>query len=276
MRPPPGVTCLACGGRFPAFARYVARAGVRTRPGLCPGCGAKPRHRALVIFLRRFVRPDLHVGSEILDIGPSRPATQIVPVRRVIGPARYTAVDLDRRPHHARLRPPHRFRRMDATRLGFRSGTFDVVLCNNVLPFATNDRGILREIRRCLKPEGVAMVDVDVQVAQTTAATVLRRRDPARYTAAYVAANGSHRFYGRDFPARLARVGLSALRFDPLRGLSPTFRRGHGLKANARVYLAFRSPAAAAAFARGARERQRTFFSFPVTVRSTSPSRTRE
>ena len=249
------MTCLACGGRFPAFVRYVARAGVRARPGLCPGCGAKPRHRALLIFLRRFVRPGLRADSEILDIGPSRPATQVVPVRRVIGSARYTAVDLDRRPHHARLRPPHRFRCMDATRLGFRPGTFDVILCNNVLPFAANDRGILREIRRCLKPEGVAMVDVDVQVAHTTAAATLRRRDPARYTAAYVAANGSHRFYGRDFPRRLAQAGLASLRFDPLRGLSRPFRRQHGLKADGRVYLAFKSLAAARAFARAARTR---------------------
>ena len=35
--------------------------------------------------------------------------------------------------------------------------------------------------------------------------------------------------------------------------MSAAFRRRHGLKADARVYLAFASPAAAAAFARSAR-----------------------
>jgi SAM-dependent methyltransferase len=244
------VRCLACGGGPQAFLRY----GEERRPGLCPRCGAKPRHRALLLFLRRFVRGGLDARSEVLDIGPSRCATGFVPSPRAIGAARYTAIDLDRRPHHDRLRPPHRFRRMDARRLAFPAGTFDVILCNNVLPFTAGDRAILREIRRCLKPTGVAMVDVEVQVARTTAARTLRRRDPARFTPAYVANHGSHRFYGRDYPRRLRQAGLTPLRFDPLRGVSARFRRAHGLKADARVYLAFASPAAATAFARRARE----------------------
>jgi SAM-dependent methyltransferase len=144
---------------------------------------------------------------------------------------------------------------MDAARLRFREGTFDVILCNNVLPFVPDDTAILAEIRRCLKPDGVAMVDVDVQVHRTTSATELRRRDPRRFTAAYVATNGSHRFYGRDYPWRLREAGLAPLRFDSLRGLGPTFRRAHGLKTDGRVYLAFASPAAALAFARAARAR---------------------
>jgi SAM-dependent methyltransferase len=243
------VTCLACRGRFAAFGLY----GVRPRRGLCPGCGAKPRHRALLIFLRDWLRPRLRAGGEVLDIGPSRPATRFVPRPQTIGRAHYTAVDLDARPHHARLRPPHRFRLMDATRLAFRDRTFDLILCNNVLPFVADDAGILREIRRCLKPDGVAMVDVDVQIARTTPAARLRRRDPRRFTPAYVETNGSHRFYGRDYPERLRAAGLVPRRFDPLKGLRPAFRRRHGLKADGRVYLAFASPEAAGAFGRTGR-----------------------
>jgi hypothetical protein len=65
--------------------------------------------------------------------------------------------------------------------------------------------------------------------------------------------NGSHRFYGRDYPGRLRAAGLAPLRFDPLKGLPPAFRRRHGLKTDGRVYLAFASPGAAAAFARPGR-----------------------
>ena len=243
------MTCLACGGRFRAFARH----GLPPRRGLCPRCGAKSRHRALLIFLRGWLRPRLRAGGEVLDIGPSQPATRFVPRQRTIGRARYTAIDLDERPHHRRLRPPHRFQRMDATRLRFRDGTFDLILCNNVLPFVADDAAILREVRRCLKPDGVAMLDVDVRLARTTPAARLRRRDPRHFTAAYVAINGSHRFYGRDYPGRLRAAGLAPLRFDPLQGLDRAFRRRHGLKADGRVYLAFASPGAAAAFARAGR-----------------------
>jgi SAM-dependent methyltransferase len=246
----PRVTCLACGGRFPAFAPY----GLPPRRGLCPRCGTKPRHRALLRFLRRVVRPGLAAGSQVLEIGPSRAATRFVPRRQTIGPARYTAIDLDHRPHHAHLRPPHRFQRMDAARLRFRADTFDVILCNNVLGFSAADRAILTEIRRCLKPDGVAMVDVDVHLNRTTATAILRRRNPARYTAEYVATNGPYRFYGRDYPRRVRQAGLTPLHFDLVQGLGPRWRRALGLKRDGRVYLAFTSPAAAAAFARAARQ----------------------
>ena len=270
---PRGVTCLACGGRFPAFARY----GQRPRPGLCPGCGSKPRHRALLLFLRRFVRPRLRDGSEVLEIGPSRPATRFVPGRRTIGPARYTAVDLDRRPHHARLRPPHRFRRMDATRLRFGRGTFDVILCNNVLPFTPDDTAILAEVRRCLKPGGVAMVDVDVQVARTTAAASLQ-------AARSWPLHGRVRRDQRLSPllrARLPRAPpASGTRAAPLRSapgprsLVPARARPQGRRARVpRVFEPGRRPGVRPG---GARAGQRIFLSFPTTVRSTSPSRTRE
>jgi SAM-dependent methyltransferase len=201
------------------------------------------------------VRPRFRDGGEVLEIGPSRPAMRVVANSRAIGAARYTAVDLDRRPQHARLRLPHRFRLMDAARLRFAAGTFDVILCNNVLGFAADDRAILSEIRRCLKPDGLAMVDVDIPVTRTTAAATLHRRHPRRFTAAYVRTNGTHRFYGRDYPGRLRRVGLTPLHFDPLHGLGRAFRHAHGLKADARVYLAFPNCAAARAFARAAGER---------------------
>jgi SAM-dependent methyltransferase len=182
----------------------------------------------------------------VLDIGPSRSVTGFVTRRDTIGRARYTAIDLDRRPHHGRLRSPHRFRRMDATRLRFPAGMFDVILCNNVLPFVPDDALILSEIRRCLKPDGVAMVDVDVQLQRTTPAA--RLRAAGRFAPDYVTINGSHRFYGRDYPRLVRAAGLSPRRFDALEGLGPAFRRAHGLKTDGRVYLAFASRAAAVRF----------------------------
>ena len=211
----------------------------------------------------------------MLDIGPSRATPRIVARPGAIGRARYTAVDLDRRPPHRRLRPPHRFRRMDATRLGFPARMFDVILCNNVLPFVPDDTAILAEIRRCLKPDGVAMVDVDVQVPRTTPAA--RLRDAGRFTAAYVATNGSHRFYGRDYPGRLRTAGLAPLRFDPLRGLSPAFRRGARPQVRRARLPGLRQPGGGPGLRPdGGASGYLVFLSFPVTVRSTSPSRTRE
>ena len=172
---PRGVTCLACGGRFPAFERY----GLPPRPGLCPalrGQAAPPGPAALSPALGSPAAPG--PGARCSTSAPRAPrhalrgaaggrsAARATPRSTWTG-ARTTA----------RLRPPHRFRRMDATRLRFPAGMFDVILCNNVLPFVPDDSAILAEIRRCLKPDGVAMVDVDVQVPRTTPAARLRRRD---------------------------------------------------------------------------------------------------
>jgi SAM-dependent methyltransferase len=137
---------------------------------------------------------------------------------------------------------------MDAARLGFPAGMFDVILCNNVLPFVLDDAAVLVEIRRCLKPDGVAMVDVAVELPRTTSVT--RLVGTGRFTAPYLATNGTQRLYGHDYPRRLRAAGLVPLRFDTLAGLSLRYRRTHGLKLDGRVYLAFGTAAAARAFAR--------------------------
>ena len=141
---------------------------------------------------------------------------------------------------------------MDARRLGFAAGTFDVILCNNVLPFTRDDRAVLAEVRRCLKPSGVAMVDVDVQVAGRRRADAQAPRSRAIHAELRCEQRIAPLLRAR-LPPAIAAGRAEAARFDPLQGVSAAFRRRHGLKADAGVYLAFASPAAAAVFARRAR-----------------------
>ena len=123
------------------------------------------------------------------------------------------------------------------------------------------------------------MVDVDVQVARTTAAAdAAPPRPQARYTAELrrgtTAPTAST---GGTTPGGCGGRGSRRSGSTRSAASSAAFRRRHGLKADARVYLAFASPGRGGGV-RPARPRggQRAFLSLPVTVRSTSPSRTRE
>ena len=92
------------------------------------------------------------------------------------------------------------------------------------------------------------MVDVDVQVARTTSRPLdVRRRDQVAYTVEYVATNGSHRFTTvATTPDGCDALGLTPLRFDPLRRRRAPRSGARTLKADAAA-CTWRSRARAAA-----------------------------
>ena len=265
------------GLRGPAAGVRPLRRGAAARAS-ARAAAAKPRHRALLIFLRRFVRPGLRAGSEILDIGPSRPATLVVPVRRDhrIGPlhgggprsppAPRPAASAPSLPPHGRHPPPvpaGHVRRDPLQQRAARSRRTTAQSSGD--PAVSEARGGgdggrrraggAHDARR--GPCGVAI--------------------PAVHRRATWRNNGSHRFYGRDFPRHACTGGAHRAPVrSPPRHRAPPSGGGTGSRPTRASTSPSASPAAAAAFARAARERQRTFFSLPVTVRSTSPSRTRE
>lgn len=53
--------------------------------------------------------------------------------------------------------------RMDITDLWFKANTFDWILCSHVLEHIPDDRAAIRELRRVLKPGGVAVILVPLR-----------------------------------------------------------------------------------------------------------------
>ena len=149
------VICWVCENPVAEFLFY----GIPPRPGRCPHCGAKPRNRAVHWYLREVIRPRLGATSEVLEVGGSRVAVQRFNAESVIGSSRYTVIDRRTLKYHACLEPPHRFIPMDVTNTDFADNSFDVILCNHTLPYVRDDGGALSEIFRCLKTDGLAMLD---------------------------------------------------------------------------------------------------------------------
>lgn len=229
--------CWACGNPVAEFLDY----GIPPRPGRCPHCGAKPRNRAVHWYLREVVRAKLDANCDVLEVGASRFAVEQLCCEHVIGSARYTVIDLRTLGFHTAIRPPHRFIRMDVTRMDFADESFDVILCNHTLPYVRNDRQALAEIFRCLKTDGLAMLDSSHTIDTTCPVSDYRRAHP-ELGDEYFAENGDQWVYGQDYLERLESAGFQ-VRVDELFVTSnPEFRRRHGLKDRHELIVAFKSP----------------------------------
>ena len=238
------VICWICGNPVDEFPSY----GIPPRPGRCPHCGAKPRNRAVHWYLREVVRPVLGEGAELLEVGSSRVSVQHMYSHSVVGSTRCTVIDRRKLRFHDLITPPHRFIPMDITNAAFPDNSFDVILCNNTLPYVREDRQALREIFRCLKPDGIAMLDSSHDGKRTLTASEYRREHP-ELDDDYFAENGDQWVYGADYLARLAEAGFE-VRVDVLFGdCTADFKVRHGLKPHHELVVAFKSSRGAARFA---------------------------
>lgn len=230
--------CGICSQPVARFEPY----GVPPRSGRCPHCGAKPRSRALHRIVRDSIGPRLAAGDWVLEIGPSRFSTEHVIGSDLFAPARCVAVDVRRRSHHRRLGAAGRFVEAHAAMLGFGDETFDFILCNNTLPYVREDRRALAEIARCLKREGIAMIDTHRGTGATRSADAFRAEHP-ELDDDWFAANGDAWVYGEDFVDRVRGAGLEPVELELFPGAPGRFFTAHGLKPSVRALFASRHSA---------------------------------
>ena len=234
----PKVSCGVCERLVARFEPY----GIPPRIGRCPHCGAKPRSRALYRLVRERIGPRLEAGDRVLEVGPSRFSADHVIGGRLFAPARCVAVDVRRRRHHRRLGAAGgRFVAASATLLPFANACFDFILCNNTLPYVREDRRALAEISRCLKPEGLAMIDTHRGPGTTRTADAYRREHP-ELGEEWFAANGDAWVYGEDFFGRVRETGLDPVEIDLFPGAPASFFTANGLKPGVRALFASRDP----------------------------------
>ena len=229
--------CGVCSRSMTRFEPY----GVPPRSGRCPHCGAKPRSRALHRIVRDEIAPRLAAGDWILEIGPSRFSTDHVIGSDLFAPARCVAVDVRRRSHHRRLGAAGRFVEAHAAMLGFGEDTFDFILCNNTLPYVREDRRALAEVARCLKREGLAMIDTHRGTGATHSVDTFRRKHPD-VGDDWFAANGDAWVYGEDFLDRVREAGLEPIELELFPGAPARFFTANGLKQRVRALFASRDP----------------------------------
>lgn len=231
--------CWICQNQVDKFDSY----GVPSRPGKCPHCGAKPRGRLLDWWLREVLRPRLPDFASLLEVGPSRFSVDTLLGRAPLGARPWIMIDRRITAAHRKVHPPHQFLQMDATRLGFKSRSFDLILCNNILPYVEHDRLALGEIARCLKPDGLVLMDTHMD-GETTLPVADHRRHNPQLGEDFYAENGDQWVYGKDFYQRVASAGLTCRVARCFEQRPRTYLAANGLKTTNEFLIAFIEPAA--------------------------------
>ena len=160
----------------------------------CPVCESLERHRLHWIYLRE--------RTELLDGRPRRwlhvaPEAVLAGRLRALPGVRYVSAD---------LADPRAMLRLDVARLPFADGAFDAILCSHVLEHVADDRAAMRELRRVLRPGGLALLPVPPIRTERTSEDA-GEADPAERRRRF--GHPDHvRRYGRDYPERLAEAGF--------------------------------------------------------------------
>jgi SAM-dependent methyltransferase len=160
------------------------------------------------------------------------PEPRLGPTLRATLGAGYVSADLHARDVRLTL---------DVTQIPLRNATFDVVLCCHVLEHVVDDRRAMRELRRMLRPDGWAILQVPFSpVLEVT------REDPDAVTPAQRHATFGQtdhvRIYGRDYVRRLEECGFRVKLLDYAGLLGETRARSYGLNPEEPLFLCRRRP----------------------------------
>lgn len=182
---------------------------------LCPVCRSKPPHRLAAVYFD--AHPDIFVREGVfVHIAPEPGLKQV----------------LQRKTARARMR--YRWggitgqgeQHLNLLNLPFEDGTVDAMYCCHVLNSLQEDRAAMREIRRVMRPGGVALLQVPAFFA---GATTLETNGLQERLAAF-ADEGIFRCYTNDdYEARLREAGFRVGAFRAT-ALAPDFVARQALK----------------------------------------------
>lgn len=190
----PSWLCPICGYRGP-FMTVSPPTGARLHAE-CPCCGGRERHRLQFLVMQELLRRPDASGWRMLHVAPEGFFTAYLSARV----ATYETADL-----HA----PGVDHRVDITDMPFASGHYDLVYASHVLEHVRDDAKAIAEIRRVLRPGGVAVLPVPI-VAPAT----IEYPEPNPHEEMHVRAPGEDYFerYARCFDNVVLRRSHS---FDP-------------------------------------------------------------
>lgn len=187
------VKCPICQNSYEMFNPY----GVNLIPNrCCPHCGSLERHRVLQKILERLDIIPRDRPIRLLDIAPTKGLKQrLNDVDNIL----YLSIDLN---------SPLADLKMDVQNLQFPDGSFDIVICYHVLEHIKDDFKAMREIHRCLKQGGLAIIQVPIKKDILETIEGKHIEDPQERKRLF--GQEDHlRYYGLDFKKKIEKAGFA-------------------------------------------------------------------
>jgi SAM-dependent methyltransferase len=166
--------CPICSYEGP-FANLSSFAGFR-KHALCPQCGGFERHRLQYLVLRDALSVLSRQETKMLHFAPEKSFRQMFSRRFT----KYETADLFMGGVDHKV---------DIQHLPFEDGTYDFVFASHVLEHIRDDRKAISEIRRVLRPNGIAILPVPIVCDET-----IEYPDANPYEAGHVRAPGRDYF----------------------------------------------------------------------------------
>ena len=148
----PRFRCPVCNYYGP-FADFRSFAGFREHT-TCPSCGALERHRLQFLVIGDVLRNINSQKKRMLHVAPEK---FFIPLFSRRFPEYETADLLLKSVDHT----------VDLTNLPFKDGSYDIVFASHVLEHIRDDKKAIREVRRVLRPGGIAILPVPVVCSYT-------------------------------------------------------------------------------------------------------------
>jgi SAM-dependent methyltransferase len=201
--------------------------------GYCPRCNAKARHRRIWLYLEERVGLS-DIERRVLEVAPW--PSFLRRLRRMPN-IRFVGLDIGQWGPQVTLVG-------DARAIPVRTGAFDLVLCVHVLEHVQDDRLVMSELNRVLKPGGVAVVNVPMRLDRPTHEdpTITDPEERSR-----VFGEPFHvRYYGPDLGDRLTAAGFE-VSLNLAGDVPATVRARFGLRDDEHIFHCTKTAAPGAA-----------------------------
>ena len=199
------VECPVC---MHSFRKFLPYGRISRSNALCPNCLSLERHRLLWLFLND--KTDFFTTkAKMLHVAP-----ELCYIKRFesLPKLEYLTADLE---------SPLAKMKMDIHDIPFPENSFDIIFCNHVLEHVQDDKKVMSEILRVLKPGGWAILQVPIflPLIQKTFEdpTII---DPQK-RAELFGQDDHVRVYGKDYADRIRSTGFEVIEEDFIDGLEP-------------------------------------------------------
>lgn len=182
----------------PSVATILDVVGSNLHNYACPKCESNDRERHLILFCRRTMVEQFIPKSRILHFAPERRFSEYI---ASLTPASHVKADL----YPSALD----VKKVDMLSMEFPDHSFDLVIANHVLEHVVEDTKALSEIRRVLRPGGLAILQTPFSAMLST--TFEDSGIQSRSAREFVYGQDDHvRLFGADIFSRFSQAGFIA------------------------------------------------------------------